>query len=113
MRHPVHVAAARRDSKLIRVRRLTLAISGWAAAATLGLGTVFAHALPGHNSTAQASTSGSTTTVAGSASTHRTTAQPTGAKRSTHRRTKPLAAPTQAPAPAPTPAAPVVSSGGS
>jgi hypothetical protein len=111
MPHPVHVAAARRDSKLIRVRRLTLAISGWAAAATLGLGTVFAHALPGHaRSSGPATTSGATAVAGSPASAHRTTSQ----KRSSHRKAKPLAAPTQAPAPAPAaPAAPVVSSGGS
>jgi hypothetical protein len=115
MPHPVHVAAAHRDGKLHRVRRLTLAITGWAAAATLGLGAVFAHALPGHaRSTGPATNSGSTATVGGTASSTRTNARSASAKNSTHHKSKPLAAPTQAPAPAaPTPAAPVVSSGGS
>jgi hypothetical protein len=114
MPHPVHVAAAHRDGKLHRVRRLTLAITGWAAAATLGLGAVFAHALPGHaRSTGPATTSGSTAAV-GAASSTRTNARPASGKSSAHHTTKPLAAPAQAPAPAaPTPAAPVVSSGGS
>jgi hypothetical protein len=51
MRHPDHGAAARRDSKLHRIRKLTLWITGGAAAASLGLGTAFAHALPGHSHT--------------------------------------------------------------
>ncbi len=42
-------AAAHRDSKLRTIRRLSLWISGGAAAASLGLGTAFAHALPGHS----------------------------------------------------------------
>jgi hypothetical protein len=51
MRHPDHGAAARRDSKLHRIRKLTLWITGGAAAASLGLGAAFAHALPGHSHT--------------------------------------------------------------
>jgi hypothetical protein len=48
MPHPAHGAAARRDGRLLRIRKLTLWITGGAAAASLGLGTAFAHALPGH-----------------------------------------------------------------
>jgi hypothetical protein len=43
-----HSAAARRDRQLIRIRQLSLWATGVAAAASLGLGTAFAHALPGH-----------------------------------------------------------------
>jgi hypothetical protein len=48
MPHPAHGAAASRDSMLSRVRKLSLWITGGAAAASLGLGASFAHALPGH-----------------------------------------------------------------
>src|SRR5580693_9520864 len=48
MPHLTHTAAAHRDSKLLRIRKLSLWITGGAAAVSLGLGTAFAHALPGH-----------------------------------------------------------------
>ena len=49
MPHLTHKAAARRDSQLLRIRKLSLWITGGAAAVSLGLGTAFAHALPGHS----------------------------------------------------------------
>jgi hypothetical protein len=48
MPHPAHGTAASRDSMLGRIRKLSLWITGGAAAASLGLGAAFAHALPGH-----------------------------------------------------------------
>jgi hypothetical protein len=43
-----HQAAAHRGRLLSRVRSISLAITAGAAATALGLGTTFAHALPGH-----------------------------------------------------------------
>jgi len=45
-------AVRRRDERLSRTRRVSLWVAGGAAAASLGLGTAFAHALPGHRTTA-------------------------------------------------------------
>jgi len=135
MPHPVHGAAARRDSKLLRIRKLTLWITGGAAAVSLGLGTAFAHALPGHSyTTGSTSTTGSTPSSgqaepgrkagfqrrpAQRPTTHsRVTGQsrPQAGRRTTaHSQHQKLATPKQAPAPAPAPstAAATVSSGGS
>ena len=41
-------AVRRRDQWLARTRRVSLWVAAGAAAASLGLGTAFAHALPGH-----------------------------------------------------------------
>ncbi|HEY2692457.1 MAG TPA: hypothetical protein VGJ50_28755 [Streptosporangiaceae bacterium] len=54
-------AARRRDQRLVRTRRATLWVAGGAAAASLGLGTAFAHALPGHQASAAGSRSGAAT----------------------------------------------------
>ena len=51
---PADQAARRRDQRLAQARRLTLCVAGGAAAASLGLGTAFAHALPGHRAAAAA-----------------------------------------------------------
>src|SRR5215469_8844799 len=51
MRDHLHFASSRRDDRLARIRKLTLWVGGAAAAASLGLGTAFAHALPGHAAT--------------------------------------------------------------
>ncbi|MGB6456601.1 MAG: hypothetical protein WBH47_19210 [Streptosporangiaceae bacterium] len=48
MREHVHVAARRRDERLALIRKITLWTTGVAAAASLGLGAAFAHAIPGH-----------------------------------------------------------------
>jgi hypothetical protein len=45
-------AAHRRDQRLARTRRVSLWVAGGAAAASLGLGTAFAHDLPGHHAPA-------------------------------------------------------------
>lgn len=140
MPHPVRGAAARRDSKLLRIRKLTLWITGGAAAVSLGLGTAFAHALPGHSyTTGSTSTSGSTASSGQAeprqkAGVQRTPAenvpaqqpatrsrvggpsrQQAGRRTTAHPQHQKLATPAQAPAPAPAPttAAPAVSSGGS
>jgi hypothetical protein len=109
MPHPVHGAAARRDRKLLRIRRLTLCITGGAAAASLGLGTAFAHALPGHSYT-----TGSTTTTGSTPSSGQPEPrQKPGRPAMVHPQHQKLATPKQAPAPAPARTAPTVSSGGS
>jgi hypothetical protein len=117
---PSHTAAAHRDSKLLRVRKLSLWVTGGAAAVSLGLGTAFAHALPGHTHTTGATTG--TTARPGAAA-----APPAGGSRPApaprghvsvrqhheHQLARPTHAPAAAPAPAPAPAPPPVSSGGS
>ncbi len=119
MREHMHYASKRRDERLARIRKLSLWITGGAAAASLGLGTAFAHELPGHTSAAT-STAGTGATAGGSqqpagsvtSGTHpKSTARTAGGRH--HRRA--LARPAQAPTqPASTPAPPpVVSSGGS
>ena len=45
-------AVRRRDERLSRTRRMSLWVAGGAAAASLGLGTAFAQALPGHRAAA-------------------------------------------------------------
>jgi hypothetical protein len=61
MPSPTFPAGRRRDQRLVRTRRATLWVAGGAAAASLGLGTAFAHALPGHQATAAGSRSGAAT----------------------------------------------------
>jgi hypothetical protein len=61
MREPMHRAAARRDDRLAMIRKLSLWITGGAAAASLGLGMAFAHALPGHAATSSTPTSNTAT----------------------------------------------------
>jgi hypothetical protein len=111
----------RRDEGLARIRKISLWITGGAAFASLGLGTAFAHALPGHasaaTSTGGATVSGSPRTGAGAAqsggpaqSGARTSGK-TGSRRHQHAPAKPAQAPQQ-PASNPAPP-PVVSSGGS
>jgi hypothetical protein len=111
----------RRDEGLARIRKISLWITGGAAFASLGLGTAFAHALPGHasaaTSTGGATVSGSPRTGAGAAqsggpaqSGARTSGK-TGSRHHQHALAKPAQAPQQ-PASNPAPP-PVVSSGGS
>jgi hypothetical protein len=52
MPQPTDHAAYRRDQRLARTRRVSLWVAGGAAAASLGLGTAFAHDLPGHHAPA-------------------------------------------------------------
>jgi hypothetical protein len=136
MREHVYRASRRRDERLGRIRKLTLWITGGAAAASLGMGTAFAQAIPGHTMTTGGSTPATGTSspspaassgsaASGSTSGTGTTTQQgsSGRARRYHRHS--LAPPASAPAtpkathtaastPAPAaPPAPVVSSGGS
>ena len=115
---PADHAARRRDQRLARARRLTLWAAGGAAAASLGLGAAFAHALPGHHSSAPGAASGATsagtqptgTQPAGTqpTGTQPTGTQPTGAPASPRQQISPPAQP-----PATTTAPPQTTSGGS
>lgn len=127
MRETMHSAAARRDDRLARVRRLSLWITGGAAAASLGLGTAFAHAMPGDAASGSpASSAASSTSAAGgptSAGKPASTPSPgTGssagrpASVSPSHKAAPRSSQTLAPpasTPAPTQQQPVVQSGGS
>lgn len=110
MRQHVRSAVTRRDVRLAVIRRLTLWIAGGAAAATVGLGTAFAHALPGHAGSSGAPTVGTNSAPGrpGQSADHRGADHHRGAP---HRRDV-LIAPTRSPAPAPpAPHAPVTSGG--
>lgn len=110
MPHRPRSAAARRDRKLIRIRRLSLWAAGGAVAASLGLGTAFAHALPGHGYvTERPATTGGKVASQPGPSQHPAPAgrPPAAGGRRHHDR---LAPPPRTPAPA---AGPVVTSGGS
>jgi len=121
MPHLAHGAAAHRDSKLLRIRKLSLWITGGAVAASLGLGAAFAHALPGHShATAASGNRGARSQVTGppsgsgqSGASGRATTSHRTQTGSGHHRQGGLAPPQQRPAPAPTQTQPVVSSGGS
>jgi hypothetical protein len=136
MREHVYRASRRRDERLVRIRKLSLWITGGAAAASLGMGTAFAHAIPGHTmttggSTPATGTSGPTPATSSSAASGSTagtsgTTSHLGSSHSAgghhrHRLAPPASAPATpkatpkaAPKPAPAaPPAPVVSSGGS
>jgi hypothetical protein len=90
---PADHAARRRDDRLARARRLTLWVAGGAAAASLGLGTAFAQALPGHRAAAAATQPGGTRPATTQPPrTQPTTSQPTSAPAS------PLQQPAQPPA---------------
>jgi hypothetical protein len=103
MRQHAHIASRRRDERLAMVRKLTLWITGGAAAASLGLGTAFASAVPGHATPATGSTT--TSNPASSA----TPSRPASTQHS-----KPPAQISQpAQQPTHTAAPPVVTSGGS
>ena len=128
MREHVNSASRRRDERLGRIRKLSLWITGGAAAASLGMGTAFAHAIPGHSTTTPGrapatgttggSASGGSTTDNGSTTGNTSTTTQQGTAPSTtghhrHRLAPPASAPSAAPAQPAAPAAPVVSSGGS
>ena len=123
MREYASSASRRRDKRLNRIRKLSLWITGGAAAASLGIGTAFAHAIPGHSTTTQGNvpatgtTGGSSAGTSAAANTGTTTQHGSGHQTGRHHRHR-LAPPASAPAAAPSspaPAAPppVVSSGGS
>ena len=123
---PTHTALAERNRLLSRTRTISLGIAGGAALAALGLGTAFAHAIPGHHHT-QASQAqpaqpggglpGTTGTgLPASSSGPASSPGPARTARRGHhaRRHHAIAPPAQPPAPAPSSSAPPpVSSGGS
>jgi type IV secretory pathway TrbL component len=110
MRQHVHIASRRRDDRLAMVRKLTLWITGGAAAASLGLGTAFATAVPGHaGTTGTSGTSSSTAPQHSGASTTSPAAKPAGSQHSSQ--SSQLSQPQQQPSQ--TTAPPVVTSGGS
>jgi hypothetical protein len=123
---PTHMALAERNRLLSRTRAISLGIAGGAALAALGLGTAFAHAIPGHSHSQAvqgrpAQPGGGlpgTTGPAPSASPSHG-ARSTGPARTARRghparRHHAIAPPAQPPAPAPSSSAPPpVSSGGS
>jgi hypothetical protein len=112
MREHLHVASARRDDRLARIRKLTLWIGGGAAAASLGLGTAFAHALPGHAASSQAGSSGASAGAPdGGGSGGRPAGGAEGSGKPVRHHHDKLARPQQPPAH--TSAPPVVTSGGS
>jgi hypothetical protein len=107
---PANPALRRRDHALARTRRLSLWVAGGAATASLGLGSAFAHALPGHRApaSAQRGTAPRTSPASGApAAQQPATGVPTASSpAATH-----LAQPPQAPAA--TPAQAQTASGGS
>src|SRR5215469_5955377 len=111
-----HAAAARRDDRLARIRKLTLWVGSAAAAASLGLGTAFAHALPGHAATtprtSHTKATGGAALSSGPGQVSSPSAAPS-ASTSPGRRAHHHALSPPPQQPAPTQAAPVVSSGGS
>jgi hypothetical protein len=111
MRKHVHSASRRRDDRLAMVRKLTLWITGGAAAASLGLGTAFASAVPGH-----AGTNGTSATPGSSTAPQHpgaTTTSPAAKRAGPQHSSQPsqLSQPPQRPAQTTGP--PVVTSGGS
>jgi hypothetical protein len=118
MREHVLRASRRRDERLARIRKLTIWITGGAAAASLGMGTAFAHAIPGHtaSSTSTSTSSNRTSTGAPPAGTNASSSGTSGTtagrgRQRGHHHGHKLAPPAQAPVS--TPAPPVVTSGGS
>ncbi|HTS95498.1 MAG TPA: hypothetical protein VMI33_02675 [Streptosporangiaceae bacterium] len=117
---PADHPADRRDQRLARIRRVSLWVAGGTAAATLGLGTAFAHALPGHHAPSAAAGPGAAgprpqasrapqpaaSGAAPSSPAAQPSASPAPSPAATH-----LSPPAQAPAPAPAPAQ--TTSGGS
>jgi hypothetical protein len=70
MSQPADHAAHRRDLRLARTRRISLWVAGGAAAASLGLGTAFAHDLPGRHSPAAGAPPGAPANPAQQQGTH-------------------------------------------
>jgi hypothetical protein len=123
---PGNDAAARRERLLRRTRTITLGIASGAAVASLGLGTAFAHVIPGHgrsaaprtataghptapHATSSHATSGHATSGHAAAARTAPAPSPPPARVAHHRH---RLAPPPAP-PASAPAAPQASSGGS
>ena len=118
---PADHAARRRDDRLAFVRRLTLWVGGGAAAASLALGTAFAHALPGHRASAAGKQPGGSRPITVQPGRNQpsgaqpTTSQPSTGQPATSQPTTPPASPIAQPAqpPATTTAPPQITSGGS
>ncbi|HUZ23654.1 MAG TPA: hypothetical protein VMV07_07800 [Streptosporangiaceae bacterium] len=111
---PAYRAAAHRHRLLQRTRALSLSIAGGAALASLGLGTAFAHAIPGHAKPVGTQNAPATGTGAPAAPAAQSgSAQPSspGQSAAPARKHQTIAPPPQPPAN--TPAPPQVSSGGS
>lgn len=109
MRQHVHIASRRRDERLAMVRKLTLWISGGAAAASLGLGTAFASSVPGHAAGTTSTPGSSTAQHSGATTTSPAAHKPAGTQHSSQ--SSQLSQPQQQPSQ--TTAPPVVTSGGS
>jgi len=107
MREHAHIASRRRDERLALIRKLTLWVTGGAAAASLGLGAAFAHAVPGHAASTPAS-SGSARQTSSAGTSH---AASGGTGTTPHSQNSQLVQPQQQPTQ--TTAPPVVTSGGS
>jgi hypothetical protein len=111
---PADQAARRRDRALARTRRLSVWLAGGAATASLGLGTAFAHALPGHRAPATSAERGTgpRTPPTSAAPASRPGPQPaSGTPGAPSPAVTHLAPPSQAPAATPAPAQ--TASGGS
>jgi hypothetical protein len=112
---PGHTAAEHRGRLLGRVRAISLGIAGGAAVATLGIGTAFAHALPGHSAqpagppAAQPAAPGPAAPAPPTASSPAVPSSHPRAAQARHRHAR-LAPPARPPAPA-TPTPQVVSGG--
>jgi hypothetical protein len=106
----MHVASRRRDERLALIRKITLWVSGGAAAASLGLGAAFAHAIPGHAASTTGAP-GSTATPSAPASPAARSSAPASSSTSQPSQPTQLAPPAQQPTQ--TTAPPVVHSGGS
>lgn len=110
MRQHVHIASRRRDERLAKVRKLTLWITGGAAVASVGLGTAFASAVPGHASGTTGTSSTSTPASSAAPSKSGSGGSSPAAAQPSQQQTQ-LSQPAQQPTH--TTAPPVVTSGGS
>jgi hypothetical protein len=106
MREHAHNAARRRDERLAHIRKLTLWVTGGAAAASLGLGVAFASAVPGH-AAGSSGTTGPAKPTSSASTSHPASGSTSGAQSSQSQLTQPQQQPAHSTAPA------VVTSGGS
>jgi hypothetical protein len=96
MPQPADQATHRRDQRLARTRRVSLWVAGGAAAASLGMGTAFAHDLPGHHVPAAGAPPGAETAA------RPQTTRPSTSPGAPRHLSQPRQAPANAPAPAQT-----------
>jgi hypothetical protein len=111
MREHQHAAVALRDRQLGRIRKLSLLIGAAAAAASVGLGTAFAHTLPGHSHPASPGRPHAARPNAGAGNAAGGPDRSSTRQHRSHGERPKLAAPSRQPAHSTAP--PVVSSGGS